>query len=67
MERSFHLFQRVESGVWRCVQSGEVITPNGRRVQVLEGSTFRTGTTYMDLDVATWLETHLQDARPERA
>jgi hypothetical protein len=63
MELSFHLFQRIEPGVWRCVKSGEVITPHGRHIRVFEGSTFRTGSTYMDLDIASWLETHLHEAR----
>ena len=50
------LFARAEPGVWRCIKSGELKAPGGRIIRVLVGSTFRSGHTYMDLDVAALLE-----------
>ena len=57
------LFTRVEAGVWRCIKTGDMNGPSGRIIHVLEGSTFRAGQTYMDLDVAKWLENRVAGIR----
>ena len=59
MMEPLEMFVKLEQGVWRCTQSGQLTGPSGRIINMLEGSTFRSGHTYMDLDVAKWLENRL--------
>jgi len=41
--------------MWTCVRNGEIIGPQGR-IEVTLGSTFRVGTRFMGVDLATMLE-----------
>ena len=59
MNTPLQLFTRLRPGVWRCARTGQVIGPTGRAIRVFEGSTFRVGQTYVDWDIAKWLDDRL--------
>ena len=48
-------FVRLERGTWTCVRPAEFQGPNGR-IQVTRGSTFITGSVFMGVDLARWLD-----------
>jgi hypothetical protein len=48
-------FVCVAPGVWTALYDGELTGPNGR-IQVIGGSTFRRGTSFMGVDLAALLD-----------
>ena len=64
MEQFIQHFIRIEPGKWTCIRDGEFIGPNGR-IQVIAGSTFARGTSFMGVDVALWLDREYE-ARKDR-
>jgi hypothetical protein len=57
-------FCRNDDGSWTCVSPGTLKTVRGR-IDVTPGSRFYPGTTFGGLDVAGWLEQHV-DGNAER-
>jgi hypothetical protein len=48
-------FRHDPDGSWVCIEQVTFDGPNGRRIQVIPGVTFRLGTVFMGVDVAKWL------------
>ena len=59
MQNFLKLFARIGPEMWTCVTSGEFNGPNGR-IQVVPGSTFKKGTSFMGIDLANLLEDEYQ-------
>lgn len=51
-------FWRNEDGSWICIDPVTLDHPTGR-VQVAPGTTLHPGMLYMGIDLATWLDEHI--------
>jgi hypothetical protein len=60
-------FCRNADGSWTCTSHATLSCPNGRRVQVTEGSRFYPGMNFMGFDLARWLDQQLDDRGARRA
>ena len=54
-------FCKSHDGSWTCINPCTLDTPAGR-IQVTNGSRFYPGTTFMNFDLAQWLESRLDDS-----
>ena len=52
-------FWRNEDGSWICIDPVTIEHPQGR-VQVAPGTTLQPGICYMGIDLAAWLNDHMQ-------
>ena len=55
MEVFLRSFARNPDGSWTCLAPATVLHPRGR-IQVTQGTCFFPGTSFMDIDLAAWLE-----------
>ena len=60
MENFIKHFRREPDGTWVCISFAEITTPMGR-IQVAEGSQFKSGTIFMAFDICRLLD-ETQDA-----
>ncbi len=56
MDNLLKAFRRNPDGSWSCVAPVELGHPTGR-IEVVPGSTFIKGTSFMGIDLAEWLGT----------
>ena len=59
-DKFIHSFCKNADGSWTCTAQATLATPRGR-IQVSAGSRFYPGTTFMDFDLAKWLQEQLDD------
>jgi hypothetical protein len=55
MENFIDAFRRNADGSWSCIRDVTLNGPSGR-IQVLAGTTFHRGKTFMGVDLASFLE-----------
>jgi hypothetical protein len=55
-------FSRESPGHWTCVNPCEIELPGGK-IQVAAGTTFTSGTRFMDVDIAALLEAQREKGR----
>jgi hypothetical protein len=60
MDEFIKHFCKNADGSWTCTSAATLSIPSGR-IQVTEGSRFYPGTSFMGVDLAKWLQQHLDD------